>query len=290
MKDIESFFKDNLAGTAVEPPQSVWQKISQTPELVHFNKMRRLKRLAAYSFGGVAVAVVVATVLWLNLPTQDKSTAPQTEPQTTNNVLQPNNTPVENNSPAESAAVTRDNPKEADKPTTSTSVVPITAAPVNTAVAAPTNPAVSMPNTVVVAPKTDPAATNNNHAAPDKPAATANNTAQLPTKNSPTAPPEEEEQLPMEHYDLFMPNAFSPNGDGVNDRYELTVAFKIDNFNLYIYDRTGQLVFKSTDITHAWTGEMNGKMLPAGTYAYLVKYVDEFNRVHQKKGNILLIR
>ncbi|MDR1346232.1 MAG: gliding motility-associated C-terminal domain-containing protein, partial [Bacteroidales bacterium] len=111
-----------------------------------------------------------------------------------------------------------------------------------------------------------------------------------PSIKSPQLLLPEEELLSVEEYELFMPNAFSPNGDGINDRYELAAAFEINNFSLYIYDRAGQLVFKSTDITHTWNGELNGNILPADVYLYLVKYTDKFNCSHQKKGNILLIR
>jgi gliding motility-associated-like protein len=302
MKNIESFFKDNFEEKAVNPSETVWSKIAQSTDIMRFNKLQRLKRVATYSFGGVLVTVVVATLLWFGWPAQNKDTAPQSQSLTTKNVSQAASEPAPTTPLNEPISSAIDNSKEANNSTTSTLATPTSAKSGNITVATPTNPVSPTTNTTTVAPKstnstvpkTAPATANSHHTTPnktvDKPAAVANNTPLPPTKNATTTPPEEVDQPPMENYELFMPNAFSPNGDGVNDRYELTAAFDINNFSLYIYDRTGQLVFKSTDITYMWTGEMNSKILPAGTYTYLVKYSDEFNRLYQKKGNILLIR
>jgi gliding motility-associated-like protein len=240
--------------------------------------------------------------LWFSWPAQNKDTVPQPQLLATNNVSQVASEPVQTTPLIEPTSAAIDNSKEANAPTTSTLATPTPAKPANITVATPTNPVTPTTNTTTAAPKstnntvpkTEPTTANSHHATPNKtvdnPAAVANNSTLPPTKNTSTTPPEEVDLPPMENYELFMPNAFSPNGDGVNDRYELAAAFDINNFSLYIYDRTGLLVFKSTDITYMWTGEINGKTLPAGTYTYLVKYSDEFNRIYQKKGNIVLIR
>ena len=72
---------------------------------------------------------------------------------------------------------------------------------------------------------------------------------------------------------ITVPEAFSPNEDGLNE----TLEFKgLDNYpqsQLYVYTRAGQLVYQSTDYHNDWTGKMikNGKQLPIGTYYYILK-------------------
>jgi gliding motility-associated-like protein len=307
MSDIGNFFQENLAKKAIEPSEALWQKIVQNPELMRFNRIQRMKRIMAYSLGGVVVSIIVSTVLWLNWPAQDKATLSQNSILATDDLSQTASEPtIAPNLPTEPASSqVTDNQKEANNttaispPVTSTPAMQLSTHSVTTAPATSTMPA---PNTAATPQK--PA--NNSHSR-FEPATSAKNDPSVLNKTTPsptilndtaTSPsiknvslsPSEEELPTMEEYELFMPNAFSPNGDGINDRYELTAAFEINSFSLYIYDKAGQLVFKSTDITHTWNGEINGNTLPADIYLYLVKYTDTFNRIHQKKGNILLIR
>jgi gliding motility-associated-like protein len=67
--------------------------------------------------------------------------------------------------------------------------------------------------------------------------------------------------------DLFIPNAFSPNGDGLNETFQLLCA-RCVYLELSIYDRWGRLVFQSHDLKDAW----DGRHMPEGVYAYRVRY------------------
>jgi gliding motility-associated-like protein len=69
---------------------------------------------------------------------------------------------------------------------------------------------------------------------------------------------------------FFAPNVFTPNGDGVNDRF--AVEYEGDgSFALWIYDRQGQLMFRSESVQQTWDGTRGGKPAITGTYFYVVQ-------------------
>lgn len=68
---------------------------------------------------------------------------------------------------------------------------------------------------------------------------------------------------------LDVPNVFTPNGDGIND--EFRVAYRsLKSFNIWIYNRWGRLVYKSTDPGRGWDGRINGREAAVGTYYYVI--------------------
>jgi gliding motility-associated-like protein len=88
---------------------------------------------------------------------------------------------------------------------------------------------------------------------------------------------------------LEIPNAFTPNDDGKNDVF-LPKIFGIDDMNLKIYNRFGQLVFESYNPSFGWDGKFQGAPQPIDVYAYtlIVKFAD--GRTESRKGSITLIR
>jgi gliding motility-associated-like protein len=68
---------------------------------------------------------------------------------------------------------------------------------------------------------------------------------------------------------LMIPNAFSPNGDGINDLWKITPIDAYTNAEITVFDRYGQTVFHTTNFA-PWNGTINGKPLPVGTYYYLI--------------------
>ena len=89
---------------------------------------------------------------------------------------------------------------------------------------------------------------------------------------------------------LEMPNAFSPNGDGVNDIYKAKENHKsILEFHAYIFNRWGQKIYDWTDINGGWDGTWNGKDVKDGTYYVLVKAkgADGINYEIKKDVNVL---
>ena len=70
------------------------------------------------------------------------------------------------------------------------------------------------------------------------------------------------------------PDAFTPNGDGINDLWNIPALVGYPNCELFIYDRYGNRVFRSIGYSKPWDGTYNGKVLPAGTYYYTLDLKD----------------
>jgi gliding motility-associated-like protein len=68
----------------------------------------------------------------------------------------------------------------------------------------------------------------------------------------------------------LIPNAFSPNGDGVNDTWSIEYLDSYPGATVEVFDRGGRLVFSSFGYTKNWDGTLNGKPLPVGTYYYII--------------------
>ena len=72
---------------------------------------------------------------------------------------------------------------------------------------------------------------------------------------------------------FFIPNAFSPNGDGINDHFKIHSRGLITDYEMTIFHRQGGTLFKSNSIDDSWDGSTpNGQPCSSGVYVYLIKY------------------
>lgn len=90
--------------------------------------------------------------------------------------------------------------------------------------------------------------------------------------------------------ELFVPTAFSPNNDGLNDVFNIPTDFTIKIKELIIFNRWGEIVYKSFDSHPSWDGTYNNDIAEMGTYFYFLKYSCNDNLNKTKKGEITLIR
>jgi gliding motility-associated-like protein len=88
---------------------------------------------------------------------------------------------------------------------------------------------------------------------------------------------------------LYLPNVFSPNGDGYNDVLYV-YGNCIQTMELMIFDRWGNKVFESTDPKTGWDGTYKGSPMNADSYVYTLKIIDFDNNTTFKKGTITLMR
>lgn len=89
--------------------------------------------------------------------------------------------------------------------------------------------------------------------------------------------------------DFFIPNTFTPNGDGKNDEFRVR-GLKVDEFYFAIYNRWGELIFETTNLNTGWDGKYKGKAVDVGVFGWYLK-VKCFNGQETfKKGNVTLIR
>lgn len=89
---------------------------------------------------------------------------------------------------------------------------------------------------------------------------------------------------------IFVPNAFTPNGDGHNDVLRPALVGIKELKYFAVFDRWGQRIFYTTNPTEGWRGHSNGKDQPMGTYVWMVGGVDYKGTLVQQKGTVLLIR
>lgn len=90
--------------------------------------------------------------------------------------------------------------------------------------------------------------------------------------------------------DVFVPNAFTPNNDGINDKFKF-VAAGIQNLHFFrIYNRNGSLIYNSNSITDGWDGNVNGYPQQSGTYVWMLQATDYTGKLIQKKGVFILVR
>ena len=93
--------------------------------------------------------------------------------------------------------------------------------------------------------------------------------------------------------EVFLPNAFSPNGDGVNDVFRAVTSAGIQLIHFSIYNRWGQLVWKTNDYTKGWDGNFNGESSTnnSTTYYYMFNYkcLTDGN-AYMKKGDVMVIK
>ena len=94
-------------------------------------------------------------------------------------------------------------------------------------------------------------------------------------------------------YTLFVPNAFSPDGDGLNEVFN-PVHFQLNpkDFRFVIYDRWGHIIFESLDPDQGWDGRFSksGDKCPVGVYTYVIYYRNLQNKIQRKTGNVTLVK
>lgn len=89
---------------------------------------------------------------------------------------------------------------------------------------------------------------------------------------------------------IVAPNVFSPNHDGVNDLFKVSIVGEVDVKHFKIYNRYGQLVFETIDISRLWDGTYKGQTLPVGTYYWVFEGVDRYKNVKMvSSGSITLL-
>jgi gliding motility-associated-like protein len=90
--------------------------------------------------------------------------------------------------------------------------------------------------------------------------------------------------------ELYMPSAFTPNQDGLNDIFGVKYPFAVKQFNMVIYNRWGAKIFEANNMNDGWDGTFEGKPQPVGNYVWLISYIDTDGNNKSAKGNVILIR
>lgn len=89
--------------------------------------------------------------------------------------------------------------------------------------------------------------------------------------------------------DIYIPTAFSPNNDGYNDVFNL-IPLNISSYNLKVYNRWGELVFETDDLSKSWDGTYKGVACPVDNYIYTATGIKKDNQSFSIKGTLTLLR
>jgi gliding motility-associated-like protein len=90
---------------------------------------------------------------------------------------------------------------------------------------------------------------------------------------------------------LTVPTAFTPNGDGRNDFFRVLNAIKAENLELLLFNRWGQLVYKTSNWKQGWDGKINGQPQPTSVYVWFLRYTDrDTKKKIEQKGTVTLVR
>ncbi len=308
MKDLKSQFEHY----EVPVNDTEWDAIVRDSRLVKYNRVRNLRRTAAYGTAGLlTTAAVVGAIFLLQKPSSDAApsntvntqvtqeqtitVAPEqtssqpvvtvvtTVPQGSTGETTTQDIPV--NNPTQPAVMAIAEPLQvttvSESPVISTTPA-VTASPINL------QPKVSTP------PAAKPALASTEiptiaNSIPEQPMVSLApaDTSKPQLKRAAT------NELPNS---FWAPNAFSPNGDGHNEVFYVfadSVNYTIDanSFELNIFTRTGQLVFRTRDIKAGWDGTMQatGAPMQPGVYIYTIRFKIKDSPKFQK-GTITLLR
>lgn len=91
-------------------------------------------------------------------------------------------------------------------------------------------------------------------------------------------------------YPLYMPNAFSPNGDGINDVFRIAPDNKNKLLSFSVYNRWGKLMFQTDNPAIGWDGYYKGEPLDPGTFVYWIVMQGLSGKTVSSKGYIILLR
>jgi gliding motility-associated-like protein len=89
--------------------------------------------------------------------------------------------------------------------------------------------------------------------------------------------------------DIFIPNAFTPNKDGKNDNFGVLGNMSVTHFSLQVYNRYGQVIFITTNISGKWDGTYKGKPVSNGAYPWAITYVNSKGSAKLLKGTVLIV-
>ena len=88
---------------------------------------------------------------------------------------------------------------------------------------------------------------------------------------------------------LYVPNTFTPNGDGMNDFFNMS-GYGFESFELLIFNRWGNVVKTITDINDSWDGTFNGRNCQDGVYTWKLRAIDFDEIPHQRVGHVSILR
>jgi len=89
---------------------------------------------------------------------------------------------------------------------------------------------------------------------------------------------------------VYIPNAFTPDGNGLNDMFKPILTAPVTNYHLLVFNRWGNRIFESSNSAGGWDGKLNGVDQPLGVYVFILTFTDINGIQERKSGPITLLR
>ena len=93
----------------------------------------------------------------------------------------------------------------------------------------------------------------------------------------------------QQEFNLYIPNAFSPDGDGINEVF-MAQGTGLRDFRLRVFDRWGELLFETDDVLRPWDGNYKGVPAPTGVYVYQFRVKALIGETYERSGHVTLLR
>ena len=304
--NIDDIFKDKFNQFEAPVSDGLWNKIQENPQWKKNIRKRKIKKLSIYAaLTTIVISTCVVLLLHKRTPSNENYGPSLIAEQRTNEVQQTIDENTVTNTPPEETAVnnttknntittvTSDTPTPNNNTTTivdETSPNPIpnkTETTENQENKINSTPSTSSTSSITT-PSTDkPTKSQSNDAPPTDNKGGENSSSEMSSSaNNSTAPASESQNRSL----FSIPNAFTPNGDGLNDIFRPITSANILQYQLDIFSMNGQHLFNSKNIEYGWNGEFQGGLMDNGSYVYIIKYKDENGKEHIDKGQLLLIR
>jgi len=89
---------------------------------------------------------------------------------------------------------------------------------------------------------------------------------------------------------IFVPSAFSPDGDGINETFKIETEQDFAAFEWSVYSKTGRMLYHTKSVHGYWDGTFKGQPMPRDMYIYVVSYTDKQGQKRQMKGSFMLLK
>lgn len=270
-----------------------WETIANDPAVVRYRRARLLRSAAIYGSAALLVAAVVTAVVLLNSPAEKTPEAQEKPQQNMTQAIQESATVAEyeqETPEAEPAAEVQTIPVVTEVVKVPGSVAtenPVMTSKVSAPVAEKPILAQSVQQTM---PKSATKTVKSEQKTNNQTKSTASVSSSATEENSFSEKSEKySEPDPEDDFKMYIPTAFTPNGDGLNDLFTISANFTPAQFECTIFSRRGERVFYSKSLDNSWDGTKNGSVMPQNVYVYLIKYVDPNGKPCVEKGQVTLL-
>lgn len=95
--------------------------------------------------------------------------------------------------------------------------------------------------------------------------------------------------IPCQETYMYVPNSFTPNDDGIND-YFYPKGVNYNSLKMYIYNRWGEMLYETDNISNGWNGTYKGDLCKEDMYIYVIRWLTIENKQKQIIGHVILLK